>query len=132
MAATLRRGRVTSVVERHAGLVRLTVDGAACIAYPGLTGPVAIGDEVVVNVQARELQLGSGGFDVLVVNLTRGLELAPETDAHVMTHPYTPLQAAVRHLEEPAAEFFRPRPPRKRHAHWRVPPCRCPRSPRRC
>ena len=103
MAATLRRGRVTSVVERHAGLVRLTVDGAACIAYPGLTGPVAVGDDVVVNVQARELRLGSGGFDVLVVNLTRGLELAPEPGAHVMTHPYTPLQAAVRHLEERAA-----------------------------
>jgi len=108
--ATLRRGRVTSVVERHPGLVRLTVDGVACIAYPGLTGPVAIGDEVVVNVQARELGLGSGGFDVLVVNLTRGLELAAEPGAHVMTHPYTPLQAAVRHLEEGAGADATPLP----------------------
>lgn len=111
MAATLRRGRVTSVVERHPGLVRLTVDSVACIAYPGLTGPVALGDEVVVNVQARELRLGSGGFDVLVVNLTRGLELAPEPGAHVMTHPYAPLQAAVRHLEEGAPGVAAARPP---------------------
>ena len=103
MAATLHRGRVTSIVERHPGLVRLTVDGVACIAYPPLTGPLAVGDEVVVNVQAGSLRLGSGGFDVLVVNLTRGLGLAPEAGAHVMTHPYTPLQAAVRHLEEGAA-----------------------------
>lgn len=103
MAASLRRGKVTLVAERHPGLVRLTVDGVACIAYPGLTGPVALGDEVVVNVQARELGLGSGGFDVVVVNLTRGLGLAPEPGAHVMTHPYSPLQAAVLHIEEGAA-----------------------------
>lgn len=100
MAATMRRGRVTAVLERHPGLTRLTVDGAPCVAYPELTGPVALGDEVVVNVQARELGLGSGGFDVLVVNLTRGLDLAPEPGAHVMAAPYTPLQLAVRHLEE--------------------------------
>ena len=32
------------------------------------------GDEVVVNVEALDLGLGSGGFDVVHVNLTRGLE----------------------------------------------------------
>lgn len=100
MPLTLRRGTVTGIVERHEGLVRLEVDGAPCVAYPGLTGPVALGDEVVVNVQARELELGSGGFDVLYVNLTRGLGLAAEPGAHVMKLPYTPLQAAVRHREE--------------------------------
>ena len=31
---------------------------------------------MLVNVQAPELELGSGGFDVLYANLTRGLELA--------------------------------------------------------
>jgi hypothetical protein len=97
---TLRRGRVTAIVAREEGLARIEVDGTACVAYPGLTGPVALGDEVVVNVQARELGLGSGGFDVLFANLTRGLELPPETDAHVMKLPYTPLQHAVRHAEE--------------------------------
>jgi hypothetical protein len=30
-----------------------------------MTGPVALGDEVLVNVQAVELGLGSGGFDIL-------------------------------------------------------------------
>jgi hypothetical protein len=97
---TLRRGRVTAVVERHEGLARLEVDGTPCIAYPRQTGPVALGDEVLVNVQARELELGSGGFDVLYANLTRGLELGPEDGAHVMKLPYTPLQFATRHAEE--------------------------------
>jgi hypothetical protein len=100
---SLRRGRVTAVVARREGLVRLEVDGAACVAYPRLTGPVALGDDVLVNVQARELELGSGGFDVLYANLTRGLRLPAEAGAHVVKLPYTPLQAAVPHIEEDAA-----------------------------
>jgi hypothetical protein len=97
---SLRRGRVTAVVERLDRLDRLEVDGVPCVSYPQVTGPVAVGDDVIVNVQARELGLGSGGFDVLYVNLSRGLE-RPEADgAHVMKLPYTPLQFAVRHGEE--------------------------------
>jgi hypothetical protein len=97
---SLRRGTVTAITERLEGLVRLEVDGRPCIAYPRLTGPLALGDDVVVNVQAIELGLGSGGFDVLYANLTRGLELPAEPGAHVMKLPYTPLQHAVLHAEE--------------------------------
>ena len=100
MPISLRRGVVTAVLERHEGLARIEVDGTACVAYPRLTGPVALGDEVLVNVQARELGLGTGGFDVLYANLTRGLGLAAEPGAHVMKLPYTPVQTAVRHAEE--------------------------------
>jgi Protein of unknown function (DUF3866) len=100
---SLRRGRVSAVSDRLEGLVRLEVDGEPCIAYPRLTGPVALGDDVVVNAQARELGLGSGGFDVLHVNLTRGLGLEGEAGAHVMTLPYTSLQHAVPHAEEDGA-----------------------------
>jgi hypothetical protein len=97
---SLRRGVVTAVLERHEGLARIEVDGELCVAYPVLTGPVALADDVVVNTQARTLGLGSGGFDVLYLNLTRGLELAPDEGAHVMKLPYTPLQVALRHAEE--------------------------------
>ncbi len=102
MPLSLRRGHVSAIAERLDGLVRLEVDGAPCVSYPQLTGPVALGDEVLVNVQARELALGSGGFDVLHANLTRGLELAPEPGAHVVKLPYSPAQLAVRHAEEDA------------------------------
>lgn len=100
MALSLRRGRVTRVLERHLELVRCEVDGVPCVAYPPLTGPVDEGDEVLVNVQARELELGSGGFDVLYANLSQGLELPPDAAAHVMALPYSPGQWAVRHAEE--------------------------------
>ncbi len=106
MALSLRRGTVSGIAEEHEELIRLEVDGMPTVAYPRLTGPVEIGDEVLVNVQARELELGTGGFDVLYANLTRGLDGEPAPDAHVMTLPYTPLQSAVRHVEEdgPLAE----------------------------
>jgi len=100
MPLSLRRGRVTAILEELDGLVRLEVDGEACVAYPGLTGPVAVDDDVLVNVQARDLALGSGGFDVLYANLTRGLGLSATEGAHVMKMPYTPLQAAAVHAEE--------------------------------
>jgi Protein of unknown function (DUF3866) len=101
---SLRRGTVTAICERHEGLVRFEVDGRPCVAYPRLTGPVALGDEVLVNVQAVELALGSGGFDVLYANLTRGLGLPAEPGAHVVKLPYTPLQHAVEHAEERGGE----------------------------
>jgi hypothetical protein len=100
VALDLRRGRVTAVSERVEGLVRLQVDGRPCVSYPRLTGPVALGDDVVVNVQGVELGLGSGGFDVLHVNLTRGLGLRADPNAHVMKLPYTSLQHAAVHVEE--------------------------------
>ena len=100
---SLRRGSVTAISERVEGLVRLEVDGRPCIAYPRLTGPVGLGDDVVVNVEAVELGLGSGGFDVLHVNLTRGLGLDAASGAHVMKLPYTSLQHSVRHAEEEGA-----------------------------
>jgi hypothetical protein len=91
---------VTAVVERLEGLDRIEVDGEACISYPRTTGAVELGDEVLVNVQAAELGLGSGGFHVLYANLTRGLGLDPDPGAHVMTLPYSPVQRAVRFVEE--------------------------------
>jgi hypothetical protein len=100
MPLGLRRGTVTAVVESRGRLVRLEVDGLACVAYPRLTGEVEVGDDVLVNEQARLLELGSGGFDVLYANLTRGLGLEPEEGAHVIALPYTPGQVTVCYKEE--------------------------------
>ena len=102
MPLGLRRGAVTAVHERREELVRLEVDELPCVAYPRLTGPVEVGDDVLVNEQARRLGLGSGGFDVLYANLTRGLGLPAEDGAHVMKLPYAPGQVALRTVEESA------------------------------
>jgi len=100
MPLGLRWGTVTAVRERLESLVRLEVDDRPCVAYPRLTGPVEEGDTVLVNTRAVELGLGSGGFDVLYANLTRGLNLPADEDAHVMALPYAPGQLARRFVEE--------------------------------
>lgn len=103
MPIGVRWGTVGAIVERVDGLVRLVVDGHPCVSFTRLTGDVQEGDIVLVNSQARELDLGSGGFDIVAVNLTRGLRLPPRDGAHVMAFPYAPGQVAIRLAEEDAA-----------------------------
>jgi hypothetical protein len=79
------------------------VDGERRPAWvdTGLLGEMREGDEVVVNVAALDLDLGSGGFDIVHVNLTRGLEGGGEGDEHVMKLNYTSLQHPVDPVERP-------------------------------
>jgi len=68
-------------------------------ADEALLGEMREGDEVVVNVAALDLGLGSGGFDVVHVNLTRGIDANPVGDAHVIKLNYTSLQHPVDPVE---------------------------------
>jgi hypothetical protein len=97
----LRRGTVVSV-DRPGPAAELTVDVAG-ERRPALSfGAAEPGDDVVVNVAALDLGLGSGGFDIVHVNLTRGLGGSGEPGAHVMKLNYTSLQHAVHPVEEQA------------------------------
>jgi Protein of unknown function (DUF3866) len=80
------------------------------IADLRMVGSSEVGDEVVVNVEALDLGLGSGGFDVVHVNLTRGLEGAGAQGANVMKLNYTSLQHAVSPVEDEALELPLERP----------------------
>lgn len=101
----LRRGVVVS-----ADPLEVEVDGERRRAWADeiLLGEMREGDEVVVNVAALDLKLGSGGFDVVHVNLTRGLEGGAEGDAHVMKLNYTSLQHPVEPVERPVPRFESP------------------------
>ena len=57
-----------------------------------------------MNVEAADLGLGSGGFDVVHVNLTRGLEAEGAAGEHVMKLNYTSLQHPVEPVEPPSAD----------------------------
>ena len=67
----LRRGTVVSVDPL---MVEVAGEHRRAWADEPLVGPVEVGDEVVVNIEAQDLGLGSGGFDLVHVNLTRGLD----------------------------------------------------------
>lgn len=106
----LRRATVVSVDP-----LQVTLDGSDEVrnawADRTMTGPCEVGDEVVVNVEALDLGLGSGGFDVVHVNLTRGLEAEGSSTDHVMKLNYTSLQHPVGTIEREEGAPRTPPPP---------------------
>lgn len=98
----LRRGVVVSAEPLE---VEIGGERRRAWADTQLLGEMREGDEVVVNVAALDLELGSGGFDVVHVNLTRGLKGGLKGDAHVMKLNYTSLQHPVDPVERPVAPF---------------------------
>ena len=102
----LRRGLVVS-----ADPLEVEIEGERRRAWadPALVGPCEAGDDVVVNTAALDLALGSGGFDVVHVNLTRGLSGGDtEPGVHVIKLNYSSLQHAVEPIEAPAGAPPRP------------------------
>jgi hypothetical protein len=99
-------------------VAELTVDVAGtqrrALSYLQVTGPAEPGDDVVVNTAGVDLRLGSGGFDIVHVNLTRGLGGGGVPGAHVMKLNYSSLQHPVHPIEEhapaPADSPLRGRP----------------------
>ncbi len=104
----LRRGVVVSAAPLE---VEIEGDRRSAWADAVLLGEMREGDEVVVNVAAVELGLGSGGFDVVHVNLTRGLDGAERGAEHVIKLNYTSLQHPVEPVEGvPVGEMDAMRP----------------------
>lgn len=93
----LRRGTVVGTDPLEVEVAGQTRRAWADVS---MVGPCEQGDEVIVNTAAIDLRLGSGGFDVVHVNLTRGLD-GGETPpgVHVMKLNYSSLQHAVEPVE---------------------------------
>lgn len=94
----LRRG---VVVDEQPLTVEVDGERRPAWADTTLLGEMREGDEVVVNVAALDLGLGSGGFDVVHVNLSRGLDASGDSREHVMKLNYTSLQHPVAPAELP-------------------------------
>ena len=98
----LRRARVVSADPLE---IELEGDGRPgggirrAWSDPVLIGPCEVGDELIVNTEALDLGLGSGGFDLVHVNLTRGLSAGGSETEHVMKLNYSPLQHPVGTIE---------------------------------
>lgn len=94
----LRRG---VVVGEDPLTVEVDGERRAAWADTALLGEMREGDEVIVNVASLDLGLGSGGFDVVHVNLSRGLKGGGAGGEHVMKLNYTSLQHPVEPVERP-------------------------------
>lgn len=103
-----RTGTVLRVMARRPGLVEIEVEvegvSRKAVAFEMVSGPMEVGDRVVLNTTANTLALGSGGFDFVMVNLDR-----PEVDlsgqGHIMKMRYTPWQCRVLSVEEEASPY---------------------------
>ena len=105
----LRRGTVVAIDPL---MVDVGDEHRPAWADTTLVGEVEVGDEVVVNTRARDLGLGSGGFDIVHVNLTRGLFGDGEEGVHVIKLNYTSLQHPVEPVEiEHGDPDLGPKPP---------------------
>lgn len=104
----LRRATVLAVGPAEPMEQRLAIQigeqRRTAVADVGLVGAAQPGDELIVNVEAVQLGLGSGGFDIVHCNLTRGLVGEGTPRAHVMKLNYTSLQHAVAPVEEGDAD----------------------------
>jgi Protein of unknown function (DUF3866) len=100
----LRRGVVTALGDARPGAHELTVsvDGREepAVAYPDLTGPITVGDVVVLNTTAVALGLGTGGVHLVMAVEGRDDPADDEPGGRVMKARYTPVQTAVRSVEE--------------------------------
>src|SRR5215216_5883939 len=90
---------VTEILRERPGLQRVATDAGRAYALTDLTGPVAVGDAVVLNTTAVELGLGTGGWHVVHWNLARreGREPGP---GHIVKLRYTSLQVDAGAAEE--------------------------------
>lgn len=97
-------GRVTRLVSARRGLQRVEVEinntiPVSAYVLTELVGPVAEGDEVVVNTTAIDLGLGTGGAHVVHWNLARREWRSPG-GGHVLKLRYTSLQVDTGVAEE--------------------------------
>jgi hypothetical protein len=100
---TWRNGTVSGIRREWPGAVELevSVDGTPvrALAYPALTGRPQPGDRVLVNTNALDLGLGTGGY-ALVVAVPDRLPADPARTGHLVKARYTPLQATVLGADE--------------------------------
>jgi hypothetical protein len=101
-----RRGEVRDVGREWDGALELTVlvDGAAvaALAYPALCGRPEVGDAVLLNTNALDLDLGTGGY-ALVVAVPDRLPSDRGGPGHLVKARYLPLQSVVQGADEPGS-----------------------------
>lgn len=109
-------GEVVAVDSTVKDLQKLRVSVAApdgvvvqhrALCYPSLSGPVEVGDTVLLNTTAVDLALGTGGSHFVIARKGEGVALddpAP-LGGHIMKLRYTPLQRDVLTVEDPASPY---------------------------
>lgn len=103
-----RQGVVEEIIKQSFGVTEILVRAenrvSCAINYDFFTGPVTLGDTIVINTTALELGLGTGGYDFVITNLNRKNQ-AISGSGHIMKLRYTPLQFKVLSVEEESSPY---------------------------
>ena len=100
----IRLGRVLEISATRPGVTEMLVDvdggTAPALNYDDVCGPVAVGDEVVLNTSAVSLGLGTGGWHLVMAVVREGARDL-KGPGHSMKLRYAPTQVRVLAVEEP-------------------------------
>lgn len=92
----IRKGIVKQILKKNDRISILNVffDGRSekTINYTNLTGDVKTDDVVYINTTANYLGLGTGGYNYVIINETRGGNIDIDDFGHIMKLRYTPIQ----------------------------------------
>jgi hypothetical protein len=103
-----RSGEVSARRREWNGALELDVNVAGtqirALAYPALTGAPEPGDRVLLNTNALDLGLGTGGY-ALVIAVPDRLPPDPPGPGHLIKARYTPLQASVLGADEQGSPY---------------------------
>ncbi len=92
--------KITNILEGRTDiLVNINGKNEKAINYNYLTGLIEVGDDVVLNTTAMELNLGTGGYHFVIYNLNSNLQEASKA-GHIMKLRYTPFQIKTYSVEE--------------------------------
>lgn len=105
---SINKGIVKNIISRRDDIcfVEVDVDGVItkAINYNELTGEIDVNDVVYLNQIARKLNLGTGGYDFVILN-TKYDNFDSQKMGHIIKLRYTPMQINVLSVEEQISPY---------------------------
>lgn len=102
---SFNKATVLKIIEDKKDIqkAKILIDDIETIAvsYVSTAGKLQVGDRVIVNTTARELNLGSGGYDFILANLDNiRHSTLHKSKGHIIKMRYTPIQSEYLSVEE--------------------------------
>ena len=103
-----RKAKVCEIEKKEDSItwLKVNIDGeiSKAINYNYITGPINVGDTVIVNTTAVELSLGTGGYHFVIFNYNNESKVI-EGKGHIMKLRYTPVQIKCLTAEEEDSKY---------------------------
>ncbi|KXG76820.1 DUF3866 family protein [Thermotalea metallivorans] len=105
---SVRYGKAVEIISQKETTMEVMVEidneRYKAINYNRLTGFVEIGDTLLLNTTAVDLNLGTGGYHFVISNITKAERTFPP-GGHIMKLRYTPFQLKVFAAEEQESKY---------------------------